>query len=223
MSNEDQISAQGREHARAHRMPEPRRPIANIWAVGRNYADHAKELANQVPQSSENPMIFLKAGSSIVEEASFALPAFSNDIHHELEIALQFDHTLHFSHLTLALDLTARDIQEKLKQKAHPWTLAKSFRSACPIGPLLPIPTGLDLQNLRFTLKVNGRIRQSGSTRDMIFGAETLRQYVVERFPVMPGDLLLTGTPAGVARLKPGDSLEGEITDHLKTSWQVRA
>lgn len=188
--------------------------IQNIWAVGRNYAEHARELGNAVP---EEPMIFMKAGSSIVPDGGrFALPKFSQDIHHECEVAYKFDSRLELTEMTLALDLTARDVQSKLKAAGHPWTLAKSFKASCPIGPF--VPADFDVQ---FVFRVNGELRQRGTTADMIHSAQKLRTYVLERFPVMPGDLLLTGTPKGVAALKPGDRLEAEIEGVLKASWSV--
>jgi acylpyruvate hydrolase len=196
--------------------------IRNIWAVGRNYADHAKELGNAVPSVESTPMIFLKAGSSAVMNGeTFVLPFFSADIQHEIEVAFRFDRDLRFAELTLAVDLTARDVQNALKAKGHPWTLAKSFRSACLLGPMMKIPADLDLQTIEFLLKTNGTVRQKGHTGDMIHSVEKLRQYVIEHFPVVEGDLLLTGTPAGVSGLKPGDRLEAEIPGQLTASWTV--
>ena len=196
--------------------------IRNIWAVGRNYGEHAKELGHAVPEASSEPMIFLKAGSTIVENgASFSLPEFSNDVHHECEVALRFGKGLHFDQIAVALDLTARDIQNKLKAASHPWTLAKSFKAACPIGKLTDIPKGLDLSGLTFTLHVNGELRQKGETRDMIHGIEKLRNYVVSRFPVCEGDLLLTGTPPGVAKLAPGDRLKAQIQGFPEANWTL--
>lgn len=196
--------------------------IRNIWAVGRNYADHAKELGNQAPSTQNEPMIFLKAGSTVVANGEeFSLPDFSDDVHHECEMALQFGADLRFTGITLALDLTARDVQNRLKAQAHPWTLAKSFKASCPLGPIVPLDPSLDLTRLEFTLKVNGSVRQHGYTRDMIHGIEKLRQFVTARFPVMTGDLLLTGTPAGVAALKPGDQLEAELIGHVRAYWRV--
>jgi 2-keto-4-pentenoate hydratase/2-oxohepta-3-ene-1,7-dioic acid hydratase in catechol pathway len=197
--------------------------IRNIWAVGRNYGAHAKELSNPVPNADSEPMIFLKAGTSIVANGeNIRLPKFSNDIHHECEVAFRFGPGLQFSEVTIALDLTARDVQNRLKQAQHPWTLAKSFRDSCPIGPLKPIKPGTDLQNLKFQLRVNGELRQSGSTSEMIHSVENLRQYIVENFPVEVGDLLLTGTPSGVAALKPGDQIDAELLDIVQARWQVQ-
>jgi 2-keto-4-pentenoate hydratase/2-oxohepta-3-ene-1,7-dioic acid hydratase in catechol pathway len=194
--------------------------IRNIWAVGRNYADHAKELGNQAPDATSTPMIFLKAGSSIVfDQSTFALPSFSRDVHHEVEVAVQFGADQKLSGIAIALDLTARDLQNELKAKGHPWTLAKSFRHACLLGPIAPLPGSID--NLEFSLKVNGEIRQQGSTHDMIHSFERLRTYVCERFPVVENDLLLTGTPAGVGPLKAGDRLEAEIRGLTRAAWRV--
>lgn len=199
------------------------RTIRNIWAVGRNYADHAKELGNQAPAPQGVPMIFMKAGSSIVENgATFSLPSFSKDIHHELEIALQFGPDLRWKALSVALDLTARDIQNELKAKAHPWTLAKSFRNACLLGPLVPVSEELDPQNLGFSLHINGELRQKGHTRDMIHPIEKLRLYILDHFPVTEGDLLLTGTPAGVGPLAPNDHIEATAGEGLiKAHWHI--
>jgi 2-keto-4-pentenoate hydratase/2-oxohepta-3-ene-1,7-dioic acid hydratase in catechol pathway len=198
----------------------PDTPIANIWAVGRNYADHAKELSNAVPDSKSEPMIFLKAGTSIVRSGGeFHLPAFSNDIHHECEIALRFGDGGNFEQISIALDLTARDIQNRLKSQGHPWTLAKSFRDACPLGPLVSLSPKIELQNIRFKFSINGEIKQFGFTGDMIHPIEKLRLYVLEHFPVVPGDLLLTGTPVGVGPVKAGDVCEAEIEGILKAKW----
>lgn len=197
--------------------------IRNIWAVGRNYADHAKELGNLTPAPQDKPMIFLKAGSSIVANGeTFLLPAFSKDVHHEVEIALQFGDDFKWRALTIAIDLTARDLQNELKSKGHPWTLAKSFRDSCLLGPLVPLNERIDLQNLGFSLHINGELRQNGHTRDMIHSVEKLRLHVLEHFPVVPGDLLLTGTPAGVGPIQPGDELEARVADDLvRAYWRA--
>ena len=176
--------------------------IRNIWAVGRNYQAHAKEMGAATPTK---PMIFLKAGSSVVMDQKVSLFPGSNEIHHEIEIALRFGARpeLHFDAVALALDLTARDLQAELKAQGHPWTLAKSFRESCPMSSAVefsgPVP------HFEFELSVNKKIRQRGRTQDMIFDFEKLRAYVLSSFPVEPGDWLLTGTPEGVARLEKGD------------------
>ena len=182
--------------------------IRNIWAVGRNYAEHAKELGNQVPEAGGDPMIFLKAGSSAVASgATFEMPRFSNDVHHEVEIVLKFGADLQFSELAIGIDLTARDLQAKAKAAGHPWTLAKSFSQAALLSEFIPLGS-IDPQNLDFQLKVNGALRQRGNSSEMIHSIEKVRRYVLERFPVVPGDIVMTGTPPGVAQLKAGDVLE---------------
>lgn len=180
--------------------------IRNIWAVGRNYKAHAKEMGAAIPVK---PLIFLKAGSSVTLLRDVPLYEASKDIHHELEIALRFGPTadssgkLQFDGAAVGIDLTARDIQAELKANSHPWTLAKSFKYSCPLSAMVALPAAIP--HFKFELTVNGEVRQSGDTKDMIFDFETLRKYVCENFPVEPGDLLLTGTPAGVGQLKPGD------------------
>jgi 2-keto-4-pentenoate hydratase/2-oxohepta-3-ene-1,7-dioic acid hydratase in catechol pathway len=165
-------------------------------------------------------MIFLKSGSSVVpNEGRIRLPKFSSDIHHECELAFRFDEQLRLSEMTLALDLTARDAQAKLKANGHPWTLAKSFKASCPIGPFVQAPA--DVQNIRFVFRVNGEMRQSGHSADMIHSVERLRSFVIERFPVVPGDLLLTGTPKGVSALNAGDRLEAEVEGVLLAKWTI--
>lgn len=190
--------------------------IQNIWAVGRNYADHAKELGNAVPTE---PMIFLKAGSTATFGNTIQIPSWQPQIHHEVELALHFGKDLKIDAAAIALDLTDRDKQNELKAKGHPWTLAKSFKGSCPLSDFFPVH-GLDeLKNLEISLKVNGELRQKGSTSQMIFSLETLIEFVLKHFPVRPGDLLLTGTPAGVASFKSGDILEAEVHGKVKLLW----
>lgn len=195
--------------------------IGSIWAVGRNYADHAKELNNPVPKE---PMIFLKAGAAATQGENIQWPKmFDGDIHHEVELALRFGQNLEFDAMMLALDLTARDLQSKLKSAGHPWTLAKSFRGSCPMSPPIPLPvspwTNTEFRDARLELKVNNELRQSAKLSDMIFAPQTLAAWVKERFPVSEGDVLLTGTPAGVGALKSGDHLEGQLVGPGSTLW----
>ncbi len=201
-------------------------PPMNIWAVGRNYADHAKELGNPIPTSDE-PMIFLKSGATVVPAGEvIRLPSWAGRIHHEVEIALRFDANLEFDAITIALDLTAREVQQRLKTQGHPWTLAKSFTDSCPLGqavPIAKIPGGREgIEGLEFSLLVNGELRQKGFARDMIHKPSRLREHVVSRFPVQEGDWLLTGTPAGVASIPPGARLEAAIVGVCKEFWTTR-
>lgn len=194
------------------------RKVHNIWGVGRNYAEHAAELGNSVP---EKPLIFLKAGSSLVEGKNVELPQWTQNVHHEIEIAVQLGDQLQIESMALALDLTERTVQDELKKKQHPWTLAKSFRNACAISQLVPVSNIKDLDHLSFDLKVNGEVRQHGTTNQMIFGFESLTHFIQKFFPVVPGDLILTGTPSGVGPLKRGDQLAAQIHGKLKMEWSI--
>lgn len=195
--------------------------IRNIWAVGRNYADHAKELGNAVPNA---PLIFLKAGSTASEATrDILLPASGATIHHEIELALRFDERLEISHACVALDLTDREKQSELKSRGEPWTLAKSFRDSCPLSEFFPVASLGELQNLDLELRINDTLRQQGNTSEMIFVIEELVAYVKRHFPVCPGDLLLTGTPAGVGPLAKGDEVVAVIKDKIQHTWIVRS
>jgi 2-keto-4-pentenoate hydratase/2-oxohepta-3-ene-1,7-dioic acid hydratase (catechol pathway) len=198
--------------------------IRNIWAVGRNYAEHAKELGNAVPsKESGAPMIFLKAGScATLSTKEFHLPKGTEELHHEVELGLQFDANLKISKACLAIDLTDRAKQNVLKAAGHPWTLAKSFKEACPLSDFFPVKDMNELSNLQLKFTVNGEVRQNGSTKDMIFGIPQLLEYVLTNFPVEPGDLLITGTPSGVGPLHRGDQVTGEIVGKVTHSWAVK-
>ncbi len=188
--------------------------IRNIWAVGRNYADHVAEMKSELPK---NPLIFLKAGTTADGGSQIKLPIWSNDVHYELEIAFKIDDKLSFSHLTLALDLTARDAQSEAKSKGNPWTLAKSFTGSCPIGSWISLSEISTLENLEFNLQINKKTVQVGHANEMIFKPHYLLEYVKNHFPVAPFDLLLTGTPSGVGALKSGDCLEATLQSGGRT------
>ena len=192
--------------------------IHNIWCVGRNYADHAQEMKAEKPQK---PFFFLKSGSCLETSSLIRLPKWSNNVHHEIEIAFWIDENLNFSHVTLALDLTARDRQAQAKEKGLPWTLAKSFQGACPLGTWISLQDGLMqnglLPNFELSLKKNQSIVQKGRSQDMLFSAPILLQEIKEFFPVQAHDVLLTGTPAGVGPLQPHDQLEATLSSEGRT------
>jgi 2-keto-4-pentenoate hydratase/2-oxohepta-3-ene-1,7-dioic acid hydratase in catechol pathway len=183
-------------------------PVSNIWAVGRNYAEHAKEMNAEL---TKTPMFFLKAGSCITTSQKIVLPSWSNDVHHEIELAYLVDQNLNYSHVTLALDLTARDAQSAAKAKGQPWTQAKSFVGACPLGSWIPITKIDGPESLNFSLVKNGSTVQKGAFSNMIFKPDALLAHVKSYFPVIPNDIILTGTPEGVGPLKPGDSLSATL------------
>lgn len=190
----------------------------NIWAVGRNYAEHAKELGNSVPTK---PLFFLKAGSCLNFESEIHLPSWTTEVHHEIEIALLIDENYLFSHYTLALDLTERHLQNELKKNGQPWTLAKSFINACPIGQWQKLTRWDDLKNLEISLQINGTKKQIGYGNQMIFSPDQLLKFARQHFPVQTGDILLTGTPSGVGPIHRGDILVGELQNNLKTEWLI--
>ena len=192
--------------------------IRNIWCIGRSYAEHAVELGNEVPQQA---MIFLKAGSCATEmQTEISLANHDDEFHYELELALRFDHTLSFSHYSCAIDLTNRSAQNRLKKKAHPWTLAKSFKGACPIGPWREV-SEINLADTELQLTLNGQVKQQASTRLLLFPIEKMREYLIANYPVCPGDVYLSGTPSGVGPLNTGDKLEAHV-GKAQFSWVVR-
>ncbi len=203
-------------------------PVGKVVCVGRNYAAHARELGNAVP---ETPMLFLKPATALVPLApDFAIPAGRGECHHETEITVLIGSTLSgdvsaaeaqaaIAGIGIGLDLTLRDLQNVLKQKGHPWEVAKAFDGAAPMGPFLP-PTGFaDLTAINIGLTVNGEQRQAGSSADMITGIVPLLQFIATIFTLQPGDIVMTGTPEGVAALQSGDRLMPTLSGHF---WQTR-
>lgn len=187
-----------------------------IYCVGRNYSSHAKELGNTVP---DKPMIFFKPDGALVSSGPVKLPAFSNEVHYETEVAFRFGPKLEISELAIANDLTARDVQRECQKKGQPWSLAKGFIHSCGIGNFVP-SHGLDLKSLEFKSTLNGKPAQHGFTRDMIFDFETLITFLKSHFPIAPGDIVLTGTPEGVGPVRAGDVLEMEICGLSKAQFQ---
>jgi len=191
-----------------------------ILCVGRNYSEHAKELGNEVP---ENPVIFSKPDTALLKNGEdFFHPEFSNDIHHEVELVIKISKMgkkiqpkfarNYFTEIGLGIDFTARDMQSKLKEKGLPWELAKAFDGSAPIGDFINVE-GIDLSNINFSLKKNDEIVQQGNTSHMIFTFEEIIGFVSQYFTLKVGDLIYTGTPAGVSKVNVGDKLEGFIED----------
>lgn len=194
--------------------------IRNIWAVGRNYQDHAKELGNAVPAE---PLIFLKAGSSAsVNSTEIELPHWTEEVHHEVELALKLGSHLQVIEAAVSLDLTERRRQNEAKKAGTPWTLAKSFDNACAVSSFFMVRKLEELKDLRLRLWVNDELKQEGRTSQMIFPVEQILEYVIEHFPVCAGDLILTGTPAGVGPLVAGDRVKAEIEGQITHSWTVK-
>lgn len=184
----------------------------NIYCIGRNYADHAKELGNEVPAE---PVVFLKAPSSLRRLAEGPLAFPEETFHHELELCLLVGRHLKTASelgpdavaaVTLGLDLTRRGVQDHLKKKSLPWTIAKSFAGAGVLAPFVSA-RGLDLTQIDLQLEVNGELKQAGHTRDMMFPCFRILHYLLSLQELYPGDLIFTGTPSGVGPLRRGDRL----------------
>ena len=197
-----------------------------IFCIGRNYADHAKELNNPIPTE---PIIFMKPLTAMmVGNKPLYFPDFTNDLHYEGEIVLrvckngrsvqpEFAHR-YYDSIAFGIDFTARDLQDKLKQKGQPWEIAKGFDRSAPISPWIPIEEIKDRNDIHFQLKKNGEVVQDGHTRDLIFNFDTLICHISRYFTIQKSDLIFTGTPAGVGPVQIGDVLEGFIEDrHLLT------
>ncbi len=200
-----------------------------ILCVGRNYSEHAKELGNAVP---ENPVIFSKPDTALLKNNEpFYLPSFSNDVHHEVELVIKINKVgkkiqekfarNYFSEIGLGIDFTARDLQTELKAKGLPWELAKAFDGSAPIGNFINMEN-MDLKNIDFSLQKNGQIVQTGNTSQMIFSFEQIVSFVSQYFTLKVGDLIYTGTPAGVSQVNIGDKLEGFIGNELMMTCEVK-
>lgn len=188
-----------------------------IYGIGRNYASHARELGNTVPQGA--PIVFFKPDASIVKSGEkIKLPPFSKNVQFEVELAFRFGTSLEVSEVCVANDLTARDKQREAQETKAPWGLAKGFKQSCGLGNWVPI-TGHDLSKLELRLTHNGKLAQHGFTKDMIFNVETLVKYLTQTFPVVPGDIVLTGTPEGVGTVVAGDTVIAELVGLSTGQW----
>ncbi len=199
-------------------------PVGKIVCVGRNYVEHIRELNHAMPTQ---PILFMKPSTAFVSlEQPIVLPPGS--CHHEVEIAVLLgqrlknaDRTMVLSAITgyaVALDLTLRDVQQQLKSHGYPWERAKSFDGACPISPFLHPQELPDLQNIYFSLHSNGQLRQQGNSNQMITGILDLIAYSSTYFTLLPGDVFLTGTPAGTGELHPGDQLQFTLAHKVFTT-----
>jgi len=201
-----------------------------VIAIGRNYIDHAKELNNPVPES---PVIFLKPDTAILKDnKDFYYPEFSKDVHYEVEVVLRICNegkhvskkfaNKYYDAIGLGIDFTARDIQSAHKAKGLPWELAKAFDHSAVISPLIPKDQFEDPRKLSFSMKKNDETVQEGNTQDMIFDYDSLISFVSTYITLRKGDLIYTGTPAGVGPIQIGDKLEGFLegksmfTCHIK-------
>lgn len=201
-----------------------------IICIGRNYAAHIEELKNEKPGQ---PVVFLKPDTALIKgEAPFYYPDFSSNIHHEIELVLkiskegkyiqpQFAHR-YFEEIGLGIDFTARDLQDQCKAKGLPWEIAKAFNGSAPIGNFKPVSEFNDLKNIDFHLEINGEVKQKGNTSLMLFDFATIISYVSQFFTLKKGDLIYTGTPAGVGPVQTGDQLIGFIGNEKMLHVEVK-
>ncbi|UJF30183.1 fumarylacetoacetate hydrolase family protein [Kaistella sp. 97-N-M2] len=200
-----------------------------IICIGRNYAEHAKELGNEIPES---PVIFMKPDTAILKKGSdFYIPEFSNDIHYELEVVLKISKggkyiqpenaANHYDEIGLGIDFTARDLQSKLKEKGLPWELAKGFDGSAVVSDFYK-KEDFDLKNLNFSLLKNSEKVQDGNTSMMIFSPDKMIEFVSQYFTLRVGDLIFTGTPKGVGKVAENDILEAFLEDKKVFSLRIQ-
>jgi acylpyruvate hydrolase len=201
-----------------------------ILAVARNYHEHAHELNNPVPVE---PIIFMMPETALIlKNQPFFYPDFSSDIHHEVELVLKIDRLgkniserfahRYYSEIGIGIDFTARDLQQNLKQKGLPWEISKGFDGAAPLGTFINKDELGDLQQIDFSLEINGQLVQKGNTRDMIFSFDALIAYISRFFTLKIGDLIFTGTPAGVGPVQINDQLVAKIGERELLNFRVK-
>ena len=201
-----------------------------IVCVGRNYAEHIKELENERPL---DPVLFIKPDSAVLpKEQDFYLPEFSSEVHYEVEVLVKikkvgkyidekFAHT-YYDEIGLGIDFTARDLQSKLKEKGLPWEKAKGFDGSAVIGKWLPKTNFKDLNNINFNLKKNDSLVQQGNTGLMLWGIDEIISYVSRFFTLKKGDVIFTGTPAGVGKINANDYLSGTLENEQMFSLKIK-
>ena len=201
-----------------------------IVAIGRNYAEHIAELKNEVP---DEPVIFFKPDTAILRNNEpFYYPDYTSDIHHEVELILRISREgknidaryarKYYDGIGLGIDFTARDLQAKAKAKGLPWALAKGFNGSAPVSEFLPVDQFPDLRQINFRLEVNGETKQQGNSAMMLHPFEDIIAYVSRFITLKTGDIIFTGTPAGVGPVQIGDRLEGYVEDRKLLDFEVK-
>jgi len=202
-----------------------------IFAIGRNYAEHIKELNNERPTE---PVIFTKPDTAVIRNnAPFYYPDFSKDVHHEVELVLRickegknieekFSHK-YYDAIGIGIDFTARDLQSKLKEKGLPWDIAKGFNGSAPISDkFIPVSEFKDLKNINFKLEVDGQLKQEGNTSLLLFSFDYIISYLSKFFTLRTGDLIFTGTPKGVGPIAVGNKLSAYIEHEKLLEFEVK-
>ncbi|MEO0897441.1 MAG: fumarylacetoacetate hydrolase family protein [Bacteroidota bacterium] len=201
-----------------------------IICIGRNYRKHAEELNNPVPSK---PLLFFKPDTAVLREnKDFYYPEFTKDLHFECELVVRVAREgkyiqpdfvrSYLDGVGLGIDMTARDIQSEAKAKGHPWTLAKGFNNSAPVSDFLPIDQFPNLQHINFTCDINGERRQEGFTGNMIFTVTDLIVYLSQFITIKKGDLIFTGTPAGVGPLSIGDHINAHLEGQKMLDFYVK-
>jgi 2-keto-4-pentenoate hydratase/2-oxohepta-3-ene-1,7-dioic acid hydratase in catechol pathway len=201
-----------------------------IFCVGRNYVDHAKELKNEVP---DEPVIFMKPKSALLQpHTPFYYPEFTNELHYECELVLRIAKNgkyiqekfanKYYDAVSVGIDFTARDVQNELKQKGLPWEKAKAWDNSAVVGRWLPLGSLKDKNKVNFALYKNKELVQQGSSADMIFPFDYIVSYISNFFSINIGDLIFTGTPAGVGEAVVGDELEGFMDEQSLFALEVK-
>ena len=201
-----------------------------IICIGRNYAEHAKELNNAIPSE---PVFFMKPDTALLKDGEpFYFPEFTKDLHHEIEIVLKINKVgkhieeqfanKYYDEIGLGIDFTARDLQNIAKEKGMPWEKAKAFDGSAPIGKFISKTALGNLNDISFELKINGKSRQVGNTKDLLFSFDKIISYVSKFVTLKVGDLIYTGTPEGVSAVQIGDKLQGYINGDLFLEFDVK-
>lgn len=201
-----------------------------IICIGRNFADHAKEMNAELPSS---PVFFLKPDTAVLKDGSdFYYPEFTKDLHFECELVVRIDKAgknisekfapKYYSKFSLGIDFTARDLQKQCKEQGLPWEIAKSFDNSAPISNLFIEKSQFGPDKLTFYLLKNGERVQTGNAAEMLFTIDQLISYVSKFITLKTGDLIFTGTPSGVGPVKIGDTLEGYLADQKMFEFNVK-
>jgi len=201
-----------------------------IFAIGQNYVEHNKELNSKNPTE---PVVFMKPDTALLRNNKpFYVPDFSQELHYETELIVKIDRigknivsrfaSRYYSEIGLGVDFTARDLQRRLKAEGKPWEISKAFDNSAVIGNFMPVEALGDVQDIRFRMDLNGTTVQDGHSTEMIFAIDELIAYVSRFFTLKIGDILFTGTPAGVGTVKPGDNLKGYISDQKMFDFNIK-
>lgn len=200
-------------------------PVRTLYCIGRNYAAHASELNNPIPSA---PIVFIKPATTIIQNGDdIVIPAASNDVHHEVEIVVLIGKAgkdisveaagEHIAGYAVGIDVTARDVQSRAKEKSHPWAVAKGYDTFAPLSEFVAPAAIKNPAGIQLSLSVNGESRQDGNSANMLFPIPQLIAYLSAIFTLQPGDLIFTGTPKGVAKMSAGDKVTASLENGLTT------